>query len=204
MATEGPGPDPDVDEEFARIIAGWDEVASTSGSALLPEHEPLAPPADADDDSRSDDPTAALDDPPADAPTGREHPQLPDERLPAASEELAAEPPTEDADAAARPVDPAYQLEHDAWRGYAPDEEVDEHFEPPEPDLPPAHDATYWLAAVGMAAGPLLVLWAVVFSGDPDPGWMVVAGLVLLAFGFGLLVMRGSGERDPDDDGSRL
>ena len=70
--------------------------------------------------------------------------------------------------------------------------------------LPPAHDATYWLAVVGMVAGPLLVLWAVVFSGNPDPGWLIVAGLLMLGFGFGLLVMRGSGERDPDDDGSRL
>ena len=55
-----------------------------------------------------------------------------------------------------------------------------------------------------MVAGPLLVLWAVVFSGNADPGWMIVAGLLLLGFGFGLLVMRGSGDRDPDDDGSRI
>ncbi|MGB8385044.1 MAG: hypothetical protein WCG47_28030 [Dermatophilaceae bacterium] len=173
MAAEGPGHDPDVDEEFARIVAGWDDVAPTSGSSHLPP------------------------DPPSVQRVEREAHEPTSE---------AAPPPPADAEAEAERAagDPAYLPEGEPWRSYVPDEEPDEHFEPPEPQLPPAHDATYWLAVVGMVAGPLLVLWAVVFSGNPDPGWLIVAGLLLLGFGFGLLVMRGSGERDPGDDGSRV
>ena len=195
MAAEGAGHDPGVDEEFARIVAGWDDVAPTSGSAHLPPAQgmPAPPESERDGDASSVETTPAV-----------EHPPPPPADL------GAPEPPPDDtagpaveADADAAPDEPAYLPERDAWRGYEPNE-PDEHFEPPEPDLPPAHDATYWLAVVGMVAGPLLVLWAVVFSGNPDPGWLIVAGLLLLGFGFGLLVMRGSGERDPDDDGSRL
>ena len=87
------------------------------------------------------------------------------------------------------------------WRGHTP-AEVEEHFEPPDPALPPAHDATYWLALAGLVLGPLIVVWAAVISGDPDPGWWVLLGIVATIGGFGLMVMRGSGERDPDDDGA--
>jgi hypothetical protein len=87
------------------------------------------------------------------------------------------------------------------WRGYTP-AEVEEHFEPPDPVLPPAHDATYWLALAGLVFGPLIVVWAAVISGNPDPGWWVLIGILATIGGFGLMVMRGSGERDPHDDGA--
>lgn len=195
MAAEGQGHDPDVDEEFARIIAGWDDVAPISGSAHLRPGKPMqAADPGPEGDTDSDDSKRPLDHP-SPPRVEREQPQPTSE---------VALPPSADAEAKAAADDPAYLPEGEAWRGYVPGEEPDEHFEPPEPQLPPAHDATYWLAVVGMVAGPLLVLWAVVFSGNPDPGWMIVAGLLLLGFGFGLLVMRGSGDRDPDDDGSRI
>ncbi len=89
------------------------------------------------------------------------------------------------------------------WRGYIL-AEVEDHFEPPPPALPPAHDATYWLAVAGLTLGPLIVIWAAVLSGNPDPGWWVLCGLVLTMAGFGLMVLRGSGERDPDDNGARV
>jgi hypothetical protein len=49
-----------------------------------------------------------------------------------------------------------------------------------------------------------VVLWAAFFSGDPDPGWWIVTGIVMLVVGFGLMLARGSGERDPDDNGARV
>jgi hypothetical protein len=89
------------------------------------------------------------------------------------------------------------------WRSYEPPE-ADEHFEPPAPTLPPAHDATFWLAIVGVVGGPLIILWATLLSGNPDPGWWVVVGIAATVVGFGLIVLRGSTERDPDDDGARV
>lgn len=89
------------------------------------------------------------------------------------------------------------------WRGHTPPPD-DEHFEPPAPVLPPVHDATYWLAVAGMTLGPLLIVWAAVLSHDPDPGWWVLGGILLTVAGFGLMVLRGSGERDPDDNGAQV
>lgn len=90
-----------------------------------------------------------------------------------------------------------------AWRGYEPPEE-DEHFEPPDPSLPPVHDATYWAAVAGLVLGPLVVLWAAFLSGNPDPGWWIVTGITLTVLGFGLLLLRGSTDGDPEDDGARV
>ncbi|HOF63244.1 MAG TPA: hypothetical protein PLL54_02985 [Dermatophilaceae bacterium] len=91
-----------------------------------------------------------------------------------------------------------------AWRGYEPLEE-DEHFLPPDPELPPVHDATYWAAVAGLVLGPLLVLWAAFLSGNPDPGWWIVTGIALTVVGFGLLVLRGSTDADTeDDDGAKV
>ena len=66
------------------------------------------------------------------------------------------------------------------------------------------HDATYWLAVAGMTLGPLTVIWAAMVSRNPDPGWWVLTGIVLTVAGFGLMVLRGSGERDPDDNGAQV
>ena len=62
----------------------------------------------------------------------------------------------------------------------------------------------YWLAVAGMTLGPLLVIWAAMVSRNPDPGWWVLTGIVLTVAGFGLMVLRGSGERDPDDNGAQV
>lgn len=159
----------DIDAQFEAILAGWDQSAPTSGSALLREldltylHRP-----------------GPLDEPAEDEPHLR---QSPDELLDADTDE-STEPDT-------------------GWRRHTPPE-VEEHFEPPVPTLPPAHDATYWLAVAGLTLGPLLVVWAAVLSGDPDPGWWVLIGILATIAGFGLVVLRGSGERDPDDDGARV
>ncbi len=241
MAAEGSGRQPDVDEEFARIIAGWSEVSSTSGSSLLrpPDAAPglTEPAAPLPDPGREAEPSGAdtqplshgagrpstgadaTDDRADDSTTGAEVAQGASGAA-AGSDSSGRDPQpnrtgTDDAEAtdsapAGTGRDHSDSAGHDTsfeaeppWRGYLP-EEPDEHFEPPEPQLPPAHDATYWLAVLGLVGGPLLVLWAVVFSSNPDPGWSVVAGILLTLAGFGLLILRGSGERDPGDDGSRL
>ncbi len=119
----------------------------------------------------------------------------------------AQQPPeqsVETPDARERAADPAAAPSSfdTGWRVHVPPE-IEEHFEPPDPSLPPAHDATYWLALGGIVLGPLLVLWAA-FSGNPDPGWYVAVGVVVTTAGFALLVLRGSRDRDPDDDGARV
>lgn len=158
-------PDPDVDAQFARIVAGWHEQAPTSGSDSLP---PLEPPLVAAEHTDS-----------AGVPT----------------------PASGSADPGGIP--PETLAEADAWRGYSPPE-VEEHFEPPDPAVPSPRDATYWLSLLGLAGGPLLTIWAAVFSGNPDPGWIVALGVLATFAGFGLLVLRGSGERDPGDNGARV
>ncbi len=217
--------DDDLDEQFAQIVGHWDEQATDSGSHRLglgspggdpgggPTIDPdrVAPAGDRParpDDAAAPDDAAGPDDPggpdaavgPDDA-TGRADPV---ERA-GSAEAAPAGPAGTPGDPGPGAGDAAYRLEEldlSAWRSFLPAED-DEHFEPPEPELPPAHDATYWLAVFGVVAGPLLVLWAVVLSGNPDPGWWVLSGVSLTVAGFGLMILRGSGDRDPDD-GARV
>lgn len=177
-----------LDERFEAILAHWDEEADTSGSARLelpdgtgaPRPQRLEPGA-----VPGADPGHGIEgDAEATDPDGRDGDDVTPEGL----------------GPIGRPSWEAAALE-DGWRRHTPPE-VEEHFEPPDPQLPPAHDATYWLALVGLTLGPVLVFWAAALSGNPDPGWWVVLGVVATVGGFGLLVMRGSGERDPDDDGA--
>ncbi len=167
-------PDREVDEQFARIVAGWQQSAPTSGSAELAREDVL------------------------DGSSGPMPPDLPAPAVPSVAPEAA--PPTGLASAS---DDGASDEGEPSWRGYRP-AEVDEHFEPPDPRVPSARDATYWLSVVGLAGGPVLAIWAAVLSGNPDPGWLVVLGVLVTFAGFGLLVMRGSIERDPGDTGARV
>ena len=186
-APDGERPDPprpgaggdDLDARFAEIVAGWDGTAETSGSALRGEWSVDLPVTDALPASEPDLPRPA---------TGRG--------------------PTFDGDVGTDPAGASWSVHPrppaPGWRGHLPPEE-DEHFVPPDPPaLPPAHDATYWLALAGLTIGPLVVVWAAAFSGNPDPGWWVLLGIAATVVGFGLLVLRGSGERDPDDDGAQV
>lgn len=174
--SRGNADDPDdIDARFREIIAGWE-----------PPTDPAEP---ANPESTAPQPT----------PTVIDLPMLPPHGIP---EVGGARPfhPTEGGDAAdSSTADPI----ESGWRSYEPTE-PDDHFEPPAPTLPPAHDATFWLAIVGVVGGPLMILWATLLSGNPDPGWWVVAGIAATVVGFGLIVLRGSTERDPDDDGARV
>lgn len=170
------GPDPDVDEQFARIVAGWDEPDPTGGSASRPPPRP-AP-------GHPEEPAGPTPGTPSGPPTP---PGLGPDQPPVAAGGI----PVGDGDTPT------------TWRGHDPPQ-VQEHFEPPDPALPSPRDATYWLSVLGMVGGPLVAIWAAVFSGNPDPGWMVVVGVLMTFAGFGLLVMRGSMDRDPGDDGARV
>ena len=192
--------DRDVDAQFADIIAHWDDVAQ------LPERGPGAPqtnepPADLADEGES--PAAA---------------DLPDEV-------------TGDSGAASRagvvnpsPLNPAVNPPPSlgsipVWRGATPppdagEEEAragaelddEDHFEPgPTAPLPPQEDLHFWGIVVGLVAGPLLLLWLVIFRPDVSDWWLLAA-LGLIVGGFVLLVLRQPHSRDEDDpdNGARV
>ena len=200
--------DKDVDAQFADIIAHWDDVAP------LPERGPEAPqtnePPSAD--LRPTSPTMARRHPPAD---------LPDEV-------------TGDSSAASRagvvnpsPLNPAINPPPSlgnipVWRGATPPPDArgaedtaegagpldddEDHFEPgPTAPLPPQEDLHFWGIVVGLVAGPLLLLWLVIFRPDVSDWWLLAA-LGLIVGGFVLLVLRQPHSRDEDDpdNGARV
>jgi hypothetical protein len=200
--------DRDVDAQFADIIAHWDDVAP------LPERGPEAPqtnePPSADlTTDLADDGTAA---PPS--------PGLPDEVAGdsgAASRSGVVNP---------SPLNPAINPPPSlgsipVWRGAMPPPDAGEaedtvggaepfddedHFEPgPVAPLPPQEDLHFWGIVVGLVAGPLLLLWLVIFRPDVSDWWLLAA-LGLIVGGFVLLVLRQPHSRDEDDpdNGARV
>jgi hypothetical protein len=220
--------DRDLDAEFQRIVAGWDDEAPDRAEgpathrAGMPSGGDPAPAGDAlatDDDAPTDAPKATGINP---APT----PSVPSG--PAAT------------GAAAGPVDPAGPAPTDVahggglglpiasttshvWRASTPGDAVDDvdalldeasaarggepddHFVPPsEIDLPSAEsDPMFWAIVGGLVGGPLLLLYLLFFDRDGS-GWWVVTAVAMLVVGFVLLVLRGGSERDPFDDGTRV
>lgn len=174
----------DVDERFASIVAAWDGPVPSPDVTLTRTGEPAATP----------------EPDPADDPTG------------AAAPERAARPDTDPAAGPRGPgwVDPAPLdlVVPVTWRGAtspAPDEEEDEHFEPPEVTLPPQEDLHFWGAVVGLVVGPLILVWVAMVRPFYSTRWFL-AGVALSLAGFALLVLRQPRHRDPedDDDGARL
>ncbi|KJK10397.1 hypothetical protein UB45_18795 [Terrabacter sp. 28] len=198
--------DRDLDAEFERIIAGWDDEAPDpqrrEASAPSPTDATAAEaPADEPSDTASDgaDPTGsavALDPSPAEAPPSAS----PDTTTPAGGRlELPIAPTTSH-----------------AWRGSTPRRDDaddlldasdldDDHFVPPsEIDLPSAEtDPMFWAIVGGLVGGPLLLLYVLFFDRDGS-GWWVATALAMVVVGFVLLVLRGGNERDPFDDGTRV
>lgn len=185
--------DRDVDAEFADIVARWDEVAS------LPD-TPTAP---GSSDSVSGDAVPPRDTSieggvPGQPATGVNPPLLPS-------------------------VNPPPTRPFVVWRGAeqpAPAEDTpdpvelrdlrdlddDEHFEPgPTAPLPPQEDLQFWGIIVGLVAGPLLLLWLVLFRPNVS-NWWTLGALGLIVMGFVLLVMRQPQARDEDDpdNGARV
>ena len=185
--------DRDVDAQFADIIAHWDDVAA------VPEHERAEPSAYAAGGT--------------DAPTA---PEVPGGDAAAGAADSAAATPAPPVGPVPSPVIGNIPV----WRGAAsppgardddiaaPDQHEDdeEHFEPgPTAPLPPQEDLHFWGIVVGLVAGPLLLLWLVIFRPDVS-GWWTLGALALTVGGFVLLVLRQPLTRDEDDpdNGARV
>jgi len=92
----------------------------------------------------------------------------------------------------------------DEVRSLLDDPEDDAHYSPPAPaPLPPSEDKHFWTMIVALVGGPLLFLYLLLFNRDGNGWWMTFSLLVAIA-GFVLLVLRQPLERDEDDDGIRL
>jgi hypothetical protein len=196
----------DVEARFASIVAQWDApVADADGlshdepSAAEPEAEAGAAAQATDGDAPVDDTTEPDAAPPAAPPVTPRSPWVnpsPLDVVVPASAWRAAEPvdpETEEAVAAAT---------EEAEKALADD---DEHFEPPEVELPPQEDLHFWGAVIGLVAGPLMLLWVVFARPSHSTRWFVVSVVVSL-IGFALLVLRQPNHRDPTsgDNGARV
>lgn len=195
----GSGFDADPDAEFKRIIAGWDAVA--------PDPEPRQrrdPALDLGQDARRDPTGDSAPGPGPDQPGSAPAQNAPEGLTPGPVEGLGL------------PIAPgAGHVWRSAPRPHDDDEVVlaalhgddpdGDHFIPPtETDLPSAEDdPMYWAIVVGLAGGPLLMLYIVLFDRNGS-GWWVVTSLTMIVVGFVLLVLRGGTERDPSDDGTRV
>jgi hypothetical protein len=192
--------DRDVDAEFADIIARWDEVESLpetpGGSATesadatsdAPAAEPAAEP--------SAHPSA---DGPAPRAAGVNPPLLPSVNPPPTRPFVvwrgAVEPDPAEAEESPDPVE--LRDLHDL---------DDDHFEPgPTAPLPPQEDLQFWGIIVGLVAGPLVLLWLVLFRPDVS-NWWAIGALGLTVMGFVLLVLRQPHARNEDDpdNGARV
>lgn len=184
--------DRDVDAEFADIIARWDEVQA------LPD-TPRDPAGTTTDLEPGADPTA-----PGEASSGLSpgvNPPLRSNTNPPPTRPFvvwrgAELPEPEPGEEAPDPVE---------LRDLS-DLDDEEHFEPgPTAPLPPQEDLQFWGIIVGLVAGPLVLLWLVLFRPDVSD-WWTFGALGLTVMGFVLLVMRQPHARDEDDpdNGARV
>jgi hypothetical protein len=204
----------DVDAEFADIIAHWDEVET------LPD-SPATTSTDAAPSEAAPTTTDGSDTPRTDIPRTDPAPRGPTSTDPVASGSTpTVNPPPR---TPPNPVNPPPVGPFVVWRSAdqpppsveAPDvaddphelsDGDDEHFEPgPTAPLPPQEDLQFWGIIVGLVAGPLLLLWLVIFRPDVSD-WWTLGALGLTVGGFVLLVMRQPHSRDEDDpdNGARV
>lgn len=173
--------DKDVDAQFADIVAHWDDVASLPDK---PEGRGVNPPLEPE----------ATD--PAHGTAQGVNPVNPPPTRPFVvwrGAEQHPEPRAGDQGAEAQP--------HELV-----DSDDDEHFEPfPTAPLPPQEDHQFWGIIVGLVAGPVLLLWLVMFRPDVSD-WWTLGALGLTVGGFVLLVLRQPRDRDEDDpdNGARV
>jgi hypothetical protein len=181
----------DVDAEFAAIIAGWDLTPDLSSIERDTGAEPNADaPAAVAEDSAEPGSTAGT---PAPA-TGPASPELPS--MPGFPNIVSAVP-------VPSPAPRPQPVEREVPPPGAIESSLDEHFVPDPVELPPQEDLHFWGIVVGLVAGPLLLLWALLF-GEGHSHWWTWIGAALTLGGFALLVLRQPTERDEDDDGARV
>lgn len=174
--------DRDVDAEFADIVARWDEVES------LPDQPAASAPEVTDGPGTT--PAAA----PGVNPPLRSSTNPPPTR-PFVVWRGAEIPEPQPGDEAPDPVELRDLSDLD-----------DEHFEPgPTAPLPPQEDLQFWGIIVGLVAGPILLLWLVLFHPNVS-SWWTMGALGLTIMGFVLLVLRQPHSRDEDDpdNGARV
>jgi hypothetical protein len=186
--------DRDVDAEFADIIARWDDVASLPDPAGGPAaSDPEAEPGPGRTTTADDAPQGLA---PGVNPPLRSNTNPPPTR-PFVVWRGAEVPEPEPGEEVPDPVE---------LRDLADVDDEDEHFEPgPTAPLPPQEDLQFWGIIVGLVAGPLLLLWLVLFRPDVSD-WWTLGALGLTILGFVLLVMRQPLSRDEDDpdNGARV
>jgi hypothetical protein len=182
--------DRDVDAQFADIVAHWDEVESLPDAPELPD-SPELPDAPAVPDSPK--------------VTEREGVNPPLVRRPSPTNPPPVGPFVVWRGAQPEPV-PSEEPQEVTAPAELSDLEDDEHFQPgPTAPLPPQEDIQFWGIIVGLVAGPLLLLWLVLFRPSVS-SWWTVGALALTIGGFILLVLRQPHERDEDDpdNGARV
>ncbi|KRB44943.1 hypothetical protein [Terrabacter sp. Root181] len=214
--------DRDLDAEFARIIAGWDDEAPEPQRRDTTAPDTTASPAEPSDPASH---PVSLADPDAGTaqagtPSAPDSEHSPVERRPDDGRGVdPAAPPQQPGPGGASPSASSGLLElpiapttSHAWRGPTSRRDAaddpsdgDDHFVPPsEIDLPSAEtDPMFWAIVGGLVGGPLLLLYVLFFDRDGSDWWVVTA-LTMIVVGFVLLVLRGGTERDPFDDGTRV
>ncbi|WP_411285265.1 hypothetical protein [Lapillicoccus sp.] len=204
----------DVDEQFAAIMAHWDEEAL----GLDPFGDPSADRNPGDPDGGTDagasatlpsavnpapihglEPRTTPSAGPPPLPVDKGEPDEPVEPLdkgePVAAEDDAQTP-------GGVPEEPP-PVVGAAWRQHNPPE-VEEHFEPPPlAPLPSAEDKHFWTMLGALVGGPLVFLYLLLFNRDGN-GWWITFALLVTVAGFVLLVLRQPNHRDEDDHGIRL
>ena len=186
--------DKDVDAQFADIVAHWDDavVDDEQRYAAGPGPDAAAPPP-----RRGVNPPLRPNPNPVNPPyePRREPTEPPLERPFVVWRGAVPSAPAGDDPSDAGPAELAFLGEDD-----------DDHFEPgPTAPLPPQEDLQFWGIIVGLVAGPLLLLWLVIFRPDVSE-WWTIGALGLTVTGFVLLVLRQPHTRDEDDpdNGARV
>lgn len=161
--------------------------------------------------ARWDDPPAAdpHDDPPAAGPVAPRRQTTGDVHLPsprAKGPDADDEPPAAVPEPVPWRTDPTHSvadalLGNDDHPGLADD---DEGFTPPAPaPLPPASDRLFWGALIGLALGPLGLIWIAIVR--PGGFWPKAIVIALIVGGFACLVLRQPHDRGYDpDQGARV
>ena len=207
----------DVDEQFAAIMARWDDEALGHD----PYGDPTADPHSTPEITRVSDVSDIADVPSlTDRPDGV-NPPLPMTPPPAAPPPSTAprhrtgQPYDPDNVAAPEPptLDDRDDVDRDDLGGIRDIDDLDRlsgesdedvHYSPPPPaPLPPSEDKHFWTMMGALVTGPVLFLYLLLFNRDGNGWWMIFAVLVSVV-GFVLLVLRQPLERDEDDDGIRL
>lgn len=191
----------DLDAEFERIIAGWDAVAPDPTFDIGPANG-SGPSLDAGSPPVADVVSETAPEVVSDA---SEPPAFPDTTEPSGPAKIFELPIAPGAGHAWRGTARPHDDDDVALASVPADDPDGDHFIPPtEMDLPSAEDdPMFWAIVVGLAGGPLLLLYLLFFDRDGS-GWWIVTSLSMIGVGFILLVLRGGTERDPSDDGTRI